>query len=332
MEGIDLALYDFDRHNALYYFAANNREDIYFRYGGRDSEAADTYLHLDSLQVALQQGLDQHQLFLAGKLPSTRKTIPRFPKDTPGLNEHVVRKNRCVECHHIAHFETTVAEKKGTLDKLHNMYRSPDIKTLGIHLDVPKGLVIKETKGAAQQSGLLPHDRIKALNSIPLLTYGDLQHTLNTIKRSTTAISLQVERVRESQTTVVEVQIKLPHLWWATDLSHRRWTVNPIIHFSDKALTTEEKSSLNLAHNSLASRVTEVDIEALIETTHELEIGDIITSINGKTSDALGLHSSYHIRIFHRAGDTLTLGVQRGDSVLQIPLHTKRQVFRRMED
>ena len=37
----------------------------------------------------------------------------------------------------------------GKLDKLTHMYRSPDIKTLGIYLDVPKGLVVKEVRGAA---------------------------------------------------------------------------------------------------------------------------------------------------------------------------------------
>ena len=40
-------------------------------------------------------------------------------------------------------------EQQGTLDKLAHLYRSPDIKTLGIRLDVPKGLVVKEAQGAA---------------------------------------------------------------------------------------------------------------------------------------------------------------------------------------
>ena len=42
MDGIDLGLFDFDRHNAIYYFLLNSDEQIYMRYGGRDSRSADS--------------------------------------------------------------------------------------------------------------------------------------------------------------------------------------------------------------------------------------------------------------------------------------------------
>ena len=39
MDGIDLGLFDYDRHNTLYYFALNADEQIYLRYGGRAAES-----------------------------------------------------------------------------------------------------------------------------------------------------------------------------------------------------------------------------------------------------------------------------------------------------
>ena len=40
-------------------------------------------------------------------------------------------------------------DKDGTLDKLKQLYRSPDIKNIGILLDVPKGLVVREALSEA---------------------------------------------------------------------------------------------------------------------------------------------------------------------------------------
>lgn len=70
----------------------------------------------------------------------------------------------------------------------------------------------------------------------------------------------------------------------------------------------------------------------MLESTHELQIGDVIISIDGVSSNILDVHASYHIRLFHRAGDTMNLGVIRNGTTVQIPLQTQRQVFRRVED
>ncbi len=75
MKGIDIGLFDFDRHNALYYFIMNADEHIYMRYGGRDSESADAYLDLESLEVALEQGLEQGRE--AGLLEGKREALLR---------------------------------------------------------------------------------------------------------------------------------------------------------------------------------------------------------------------------------------------------------------
>ena len=63
MDGVDLALFDFDRHNTLYFFALNAEEQIYLRYGGRTAESPTSHLDLESLVLALEKGLAQHRLY-----------------------------------------------------------------------------------------------------------------------------------------------------------------------------------------------------------------------------------------------------------------------------
>ena len=43
---MDIGLFDHDCNNTLYFFILNADEQIYMRYGGRDSRTPDTYLNL----------------------------------------------------------------------------------------------------------------------------------------------------------------------------------------------------------------------------------------------------------------------------------------------
>ena len=61
MDDVDIGLFERDWNNAIYFFAMNADEQIYFRYGGRDSASPDTYSNLDSLELALRQGMGMHR-------------------------------------------------------------------------------------------------------------------------------------------------------------------------------------------------------------------------------------------------------------------------------
>ena len=74
------------------------------------------------------------------------------------------------------------------------MYRWPDIRTIGIELDVPKGLVVKETRDAARTAGMQPGDRIAAVNGTPVWTFGDLQYYYDRVPRGATRVSMTVDR------------------------------------------------------------------------------------------------------------------------------------------
>ncbi len=74
------------------------------------------------------------------------------------------------------------------------MYRSPDIRTLGIELDVPKGLVVKEVRDAVAAAGMTPGDRIAAINGTPVWTFGDLQYHYDKVNRNADRIQMTVDR------------------------------------------------------------------------------------------------------------------------------------------
>src|SRR5262245_14827802 len=69
MDKVDIGLFERDWNNTLYFFMLNEDEQIYMRYGGRDAASPDTYLNLDSLRLALEQGLELHRRYTEGQLP-----------------------------------------------------------------------------------------------------------------------------------------------------------------------------------------------------------------------------------------------------------------------
>jgi hypothetical protein len=99
MADIDIGLFDYDRHNSIYFFVLNADKQIYLRYGGRDAEDGGTYLNLSSIELAMRQGLKQHELFKADKLPKPPRPAPMFPQEIVSLKCEIIDRNHCVECH-----------------------------------------------------------------------------------------------------------------------------------------------------------------------------------------------------------------------------------------
>ena len=319
MKGIDIGLFDFDRHNAIYYFILNADEDIYLRYGGRDVESAVTYLDESSLSIALELGLEKHKLFTKGEAKPSAKPKPLFPRDIVSLNKEVVQENNCVECHLIADFHAIDLEAAGKLSKPQDMYKSPDLKKIGIYLDIPRGLVIKKAPG------LETGDLITNLNGIEVLTFADLQYHLDKVDRQEKQIRLSVRRNDELLTVPIDLQPE----WWVTDLTHRYWSVDPQLYFNAEALSADEKKALKLPAGSFASRVTEVDINALLSEAHTLEEEDVIIAVDEVQKDELTQNITTYLKLNYQAGNSLTLDVLRNEKPLKLKVETGRQSYRK---
>jgi hypothetical protein len=295
------------------------------RYGGRDSASPDTYLNLESLELALARGLELHGLYLQGKLAQVPRPKPKSPRELPLLVERTYARNACVECHLIGDYWNLQREQEGTLDKLAHLYRSPDIKALGIHLDVPRGLVVKEARGAAAAAGLLPGDRIAALNGTPVWTFGDLQYCYDKVDRSAPQIRLAAERGGQT----IELTVELPARWWWTDLRFRQSSVEPRTYFESTPLSEADKRTYALRSDGFASRVRHVDQFARITRSHDLRPGDIIVAVDGVDHDELADSAELHIKLRKRPGDTVTLDVIRDGERIRVPLRTYRLGFRK---
>ena len=325
MDKVDIGLLDYDRYNTLYFFILNEDEQIYLRYGGRDSVSQDSYLNLDSLEFALKKGLELHSDYQAGKLEKVERPKPFFPRDIAPLVERTYARNVCVECHLIGDFQLVEREEAGKLDKLTDMFRSPDIRAIGIHLDVPKGLVVREAQGSAKSGGMQAGDRITALNGITVWTFADLQYRYDKVPRSAKQIQVSVER--EGKT--VETPIMLPVRWWWTDIRYRQLTVDPRMYFESRPLTEAEKQKHELPVDGFASQVRHVDSFAQMMKSHDLRVGDIIFGVDGVHRDEHANTAELYIRLRKTAGSDVTLDVIRDGKRFQMPLKTFRMSFRK---
>ena len=325
MDNVDIALFERDWNNAIYFFVMNADEQIYMRYGGRDSASPDTYLDLDSMELALRQGLALHRQYLAGQLPKEPRPAPFYPRQMPLLVERTFARHACVECHLIGDFQNIQRERDGVLDKLTHLYRSPDIKTIGIELDVPKGLVVKQATGAVQAAGMQPGDRITHWNGAPVWTFGDVQYRYDKVDRRAKQIHIAVDR----NGAPVDLAVTLPDRWWWTDLRFRQSSVDPRSDFEDRPLTQAEKRSLGLPPDAFASRVKYVPEFAQIRKSHALKVGDIVVAVNGVDRDPLANTADLYIKLHTRAGDSVMLDVVRDGRKIQMPLHTYSLSFRK---
>jgi hypothetical protein len=326
MDDVDFGLFERDWNTTIYYFILNAEEQVYLRYGGRDSKSPDAYLNLSSLELALGQGLELHRRYRQGGLKKVERPTPLFPREIPLLMERTIARGACVECHLIGDYQNIQRELDGKLDKLTHLYRSPDIKTLGIHLDVPKGLVVKEVGDAARSAGIKPGDRITGLNGTPVWTFGDLQYYYDKVDRNARRIVIAVERDGGS----IDLPIALPERWWWTDLTFRQSTVEPRVYFESVPLTDAEKREHGLGEQAgFASRVKRVDWFAETMKSHELRVGDIIFGVDGVESDPIANTAELFIKLRKTAGETVTLDVMRDGKRMKMPLKTYRMSFRK---
>ena len=325
LDDVDVGLFERDWNNAIYFFALNADEQIYLRYGGRDSNSPDTYLNMESIEHALTDGLAMHRRVMSGELKLPARPAPFYPRQIPLLVKRTFAVHACVECHLIGDFQNIQREQEGTLDKLTHLYRSPDIKTIGIDLDVPKGLVVKSAIGAVAAAGMKPGDRIAALDGTPLITFGDLQYRYDKVDRRAKKLALTVDREGHS----VDLAVDLPDRWWWTDLRFRQSSVDPRLDFEDRPLTAAEKSKLGLRPDGFASSIKHVSALAQALKTHDLREGDVIVAVNGVDHDDLANTAELYLKLQLKAGDSAMLDVIRDGKRIKTQINSHILSFRK---
>lgn len=325
MDGINIGLFDYDRYNTLYFFILNADEQIYLRYGGRDERSPTTYLNLESLELALEQGLRLHQLHQQGKLEARPAPPAKYPRQIPALHERTAGRGRCVECHLIGDLENVQRERDGTLDKVKHLYRAPEIRKIGIELDIPNGLAVARASGSVEAAGMLAGDIIRAVNGVDVWTFGDLQWEYGRVPHTAQRLDLTVER----DGAKLELDIDLPDYWWLTDLTYRNLSVEPRVYFRSAPLDRGEKLALGLELDGFAGRVNHVDSMSDLLGSHDLQEGDVVYGVDGEVKDPVAYAPEYYIKWRKQAGTRVLLQVLRGSERLELPLKTERMSFRK---
>jgi hypothetical protein len=325
MDDVDIALFDRDWNNTLYYFMMNADEQIYVRYGGRDARGPMTYLDLSSLELALESGLELHRKYQKGELKKAEHPKPFFPRQIPPLVERTFARNQCVECHLIGDYQLVHREQTGTLNKLTDMYRWPDIRTLGIELDVPKGLVVKEARNVVLEAGMRPGDRIAAVNGTPVWSFGDLQYHYDKVPRDAKQVQITVDRNGQP----LELSVALPERWWLTDLRFRQLSVDPRSEFESRPLTEAEKRKYDLKLDGFAGEVIRIGGFAEMLKVHDLKLGDIVCAVDGIELDDIANTPELFIKLRKTAGETVSLDVIRDGRRIKMPVNLQRMYFRK---
>ena len=325
MDDVDVGLFERDWNNAIYFFVLNADEQIYMRYGGRESQSPDTYNSLESMRIALEQGLTLHRKYLEGTLPKQERPPAKSPREMPLLVERTFAHRQCVECHLIGDFQNIQRERDGKLDKLSELYHSPDIKTIGILLDVPKGLVVKQATGAVAAAGMKAGDVITAWNGTAVWTFGDMQYRYDKVDRHATTVKISVDREGQS----VDLNVELVPRWWWTDLRFRQSSVDPRLDFEDRPLTLDEKQKLGLKADSFASQVKYVAEMAKVRKSHELRVGDVIVAVDGVEHDEFANTAELYLKLHKKAGESGTLEIIRDGKRMPMPIQSYVLSFRK---
>jgi len=205
------------------------------------------------------------------------------------------------------------------------MFRYPDIRNIGIHLDVPRGLVLERATGAAAAAGLRSGDKIASVNGVSVFTFGDLQFEFDKIARDAKEFSLEIERAAER----INKEIELPERWWYYDVSFRYWSIDPLVYFDSEPLSGAEKQALGLPADGLASRVTAVDSIGTSFGLHSLQLDDVIMAVNGVDRDEVADSAMLYLRLNVTPGDSAKLTVLRDKEQIEMELKTKRQFYRK---
>jgi hypothetical protein len=320
MTNVDIGLFDFDPDSTLYCFIINADEQIYMRYGGRDDSDAEKFLNMESLEIALERGLDQHKKYAAGELAKVDKPASKAPADYPEVKNGPMAKGQCVHCHQLGAGKTKLLQSQGKLDRLKDLWVYPDVKRLGIELDPKEGLAIDDVDGAAKDAGLKKKDEITKLDGKPVYTFGDLQYLLDKHPADSKTLKLTVLR----KDAEVEVEIALDKWWRVTDISRRSvlHAVEPFPEFWGKQLDDATRTKLGLKDGEFGLEVTKFWVKTNAQNAG-LQVGDIVYGVDDITTSEYTTSPTTWIKLNRNAGDNVKLKVWRAGKKLEVSFTLK---------
>jgi hypothetical protein len=313
MRGVDLDLFDFDYDLTWMGFFLNADGFVYGRYGGRDSDSADSRVSLTGLRYAMNAALRRHRDQSAG-YPRQPANPARTPERYPAARR--LPERACIHCHQVNELRRESLQEAGKWRR-EELWVYPLPENIGLTLDVDHGDLVAKvgTHSAAARIGIRPGDRLLSMDGQLVSSFADVQYVLH---RAPAKGTLTVAWHHEGQSRKGE--LVLTEGWRETDISWR-WSLrgldpSPWVHGDD--LSAEEKKALRVSEKRLAFRqgpfVSEPAQQAGIRQN------DVILGVDGKALEMTARQFAAYIRLNYRVGDRVTYNILRGGKRLDLPL------------
>lgn len=319
MNGVNLELFRFDYDLTWMAFFLSADEHIYARYGGREDHHAESHLNKESLVNVMKAVLELHRQRAARPPAKPAVLAKRIPEDLPVMKEIIPRRpHGCIHCHDVKGAQLIQAQREQRLRK-EMVFEYPPPSTVGIELDPVHQQVIRRVldNSPAQQAGLRPGDRVRAVNRQPVLTFGDITHQLALVP-DPGRVSLTVER---AGVELPELTLELPRGWRRSrDPSWRETLhlVGPGAGFWGSPLSKEQKRKLGLAAESLA-----IQVQAVFGPHAQqagIRNGDVVIELDGLRHDMTIRQLHAHLHLNRNWGDTVTATVLRQGQPVRLQL------------
>lgn len=330
MKNVDLSQFQFDYDLNWAAMFIHPDGTVYARYGTQSAEGSDAYNSMESLKNTMRRVLELHKNYPKNKAELADKKGKPKPYKTalqmPGL-EHsdkraqTTKRNNCVHCHNIHDAEYATAYQQATFE-LEMMYRYPLPKNIGLKIDRDHGLKVSGTEsGSAAAGKLKAGDVLTHADGQRLTSIADLQWVLH--NKSNSSARIQLKALRDGKPVTVTVMTNPG--WKKTDFTWRgsMWNMRPRPGFWSPTLEKNKLKGLDLpdsAQPMIVKWINRGTPEGRRAFDSGLRHNDIITHINGKLWSGSPKDFHIYIRMNHKPGDTLRVGVMRSKRAKEIEI------------
>ncbi len=313
MRGVNLDLFDFDYDLTWMSFFLHADGTIYGRYGGRDTDSADSRVSLAGLRYALEAALARHrraEVRCSGPETKTPRTVEQYPA------ARRMPERACIHCHQVYDLRRESLQAVGKWRR-EELWVYPLPENIGLTLDRDRGDRVAHVAAAslAARAGIQVGDRLLTIDGRSVASFADVQYALHRApaRGKLTIIWRHEEQMHKSE-------LPLTDGWRKTDISWR-WSLRgvdppPGVHGDD--LSADEKKALGLSAKRLAFRqgpfVSEPARQAGVRQN------DVIIGVNGKTLDMSERQFGAYIRLNYRVGESVTYNVLRRGKRLDVAL------------
>lgn len=309
IDGLDLNLFEFDYDVTLMIFFMDAAENVYARYGGRDSKSAESRQSLGGLRYTMESVLDMHgreRKEFATKSYDRRKYLRDLADDYDARG--------CMHCHHVKEAIDATLRLNGKWNR-DMFWRYPLPENAGVVLEVDRGNIIEKVldKTPAAVAGLRAGDVLLNVHRTPIHSFADVQYALDRAPASGT-IPIRYQRGGK----IAEGKLELQSGWRKTDVSWRP-SVNRFVPYArvyGPDLSAVEKKALGLSPQQLAFRQKKLVTQQA--KAAGVQGGDIIYGVDDLTLEMDAGGFVQYIQRNYFLGDKVKLNVIRDGKRIEL--------------